>query len=83
MGHADPASAPPHPNAITFDVTVVAVRMPGVSTSGGMVAGAGPIGAIPEKGLGKLLLRSAFSSVARKPGGRGAMPSSAFSTAEP
>ena len=83
IGHDEPASAPPQPNAITLEVTAVVVRMPGVSTSGGIDAGAGAPGESPEKGLGNWLLRSEFSSCARKPGGRGAMVSSACSMAEP
>src|SRR5450631_1546589 len=83
IGHADPASAPPQPKAITLDVTANAALIPAVLTSCGIGAGAGPMGPITEKGLGKLLLRRAFSRVARKPGGRGATESRAFSIAEP
>ena len=40
-GQDDPASAPPpHPAAMTLEVTLVASRMPAVLTSGGMATGA-------------------------------------------
>src|ERR1035437_6689173 len=55
-GHDEPASAPPQPKAITLEVTAVAVRMPGVSTSGGIDAGAGAPGGGPGRGVGDWLL---------------------------
>src|ERR1700722_19160895 len=82
-GQADPASAPPpHPAAITFEVTLAAWRMPGVLTSGGI--GTGVVGRLRmvEKGFGKSPGRMRLPMVARNPGGRGMNRSRDRSTAE-
>src|ERR1700732_1931129 len=70
-GHDEPASAPPQPVAMTSLGTPAALRIPGVSTSGGICAGASVLGTREEKGLGKPLPRRMFWMVARNPGGRG------------
>ena len=82
-GHDDPASAPPsHPDAITLTVTLVASRMPAVSTSGGIATGAWGMSRMVEKGFGKSPGRNRLPMVARKPGGRGMKRSSERSMLE-
>ena len=82
-GQDDPASAPPpHPEAITFDVTPTASRIPAVSTSGGIATGAGGMFRIVEKGFGKWPGRNRLPTVARNPGGRGMNRSSDCSMLE-
>ena len=82
-GQDDPASAPPpQPAAITLTVTLVASRMPAVSTSGGIVTGAWGMSRMVEKGFGKSPGRKRLPMVARKPGGRGMKRSSERSMVE-
>ena len=82
-GQDDPASAPPpQPDAITLTVTLVASRMPAVSTSGGIATGACGMSRMVEKGFGKSPGRNRLPMVARNPGGRGMKRSSERSIVE-
>ena len=68
---------------MTLEVTLVASRMPGVSTSGGIVTGVGGMLRIVENGLGKSPGRKRLPIVARNAGGLGMNPSRERSIAEP
>src|SRR2546421_1149224 len=69
-----PKTMPPQPKPCTFNVSDAAARMPAVFTEAGSGRAEG-VGSKPENADGKLTPAMMPATRARKPGGRGAIPS--------
>src|ERR1700736_617223 len=77
-----PKTMPPQPNPWILRVSAAAAWTPGVLTELGSGWADGPTGSNPEKDEGKLTPAIIVSTLARNAGGRGAIRSSARSTAD-